>query len=178
MAQEKAAAKPASIEEASVGDIVVTARKSSERLQDVPLTISALSAATLEKTDTKTIFDLATRTPGLYFGTTGGRNGGNKLQIRNLSTGTSGGSKASVFIDGVFISGDYSSTALANLERIEVLKGPQSAYFGRSTFVGAVNFVTRDPGENFTGKIDAIWAGDGERDVSGFITTPIVSDVL
>ena len=165
-------------EQSAIGDIVVTARKSSERLQDVPLTITALSAETLEKTDTRTVFDLATRTPGLYFGTTGGRNGGNKLQIRNLSTGTSGGSKASVFIDGVFISGDYSSTALANLERIEVLKGPQSAYFGRSTFVGAVNFITKDPGDKFEGKIDAISATDGELDFSGYITTPIVEGVL
>lgn len=169
---------PAEAEEAGIGDIVVTARKTSERLQDVPLTITALSSETLEKTDTKTIFDLATRTPGLYFGTTGGRNGGNKLQIRNLSTGTSGGSKASVFIDGVFISGDYSSTALANLERIEVLKGPQSAYFGRSTFVGAVNFVTKDPGDNFEGKFDAISATDGELDFSGYVTTPIAEGVL
>ncbi|UVO50692.1 TonB-dependent receptor [Sphingomonas sp. SUN019] len=163
---------------AGIGDVIVTARKTGERLQDVPLTITALTAETLEKTDTKTIFDLATRTPGLYFGTTGGRNGGNKLQIRNLSTGTSGGSKASVFIDGVFMSGDYSSTALANLERIEVLKGPQSAYFGRSTFVGAVNFVTKDPGDVFAGKIDAITATDGEYDISGYLTTPIVKGVL
>lgn len=161
-----------------VAEIVVTARKRAENIQDVPVTITAFSAEAIEKSDTKTIYDLATRTPGLYFGTTGGRNGGNKLQIRNLSTGTSGGSKASAFIDGVYVSGDYSSTALANLERIEVLKGPQSAYFGRSTFVGAVNFVTRDPGDDFEGKIDAIAATLGEYDVSGYITTPIIGETL
>ena len=161
-----------------LGDIVVTARKREESLQAVPLTITAFSARAIEASDIKDMYDVAIKTPGLYFGTTGGRAGGNKLQIRNLSTGTAGGSKASVFIDGVYVSGDYSSTPLANLERVEVLKGPQSAYFGRSTFVGAVNFVTRDPGNDFTGKIDMIGATLGEADVSGFVTTPIVNDIL
>ena len=162
----------------AVGDIVVTARKRKESLQKVPLTITALTSEMIAKTDTKTVYDLATRTPGLYYGTSGGRNGGNKLQIRNLSTGTSGGSKASVFIDGVFVAGDYSSTPLNNLERVEVLKGPQSAYFGRSTFVGAVNFVTRDPGDKFEGRIEVVAATQDETDVTAFVTTPIIGSTL
>lgn len=180
LAQEAAGTDPVATADAApgIGDIVVTARKQAENLQDVPLTITAFTSESIEKTDTKNVFDLATRTPGLYFGTTGGRNGGNKLQIRNLSTGTSGGSKASVFIDGVFVSGDYSSTALANLDRIEVLKGPQSAYFGRSTFSGAVNFITKDPGAEFEGRVEAIAATLGEYDISGYVTTPIAGEML
>ncbi len=159
-------------------EVVVTARKQEEKLQDVPLTVSALTAKSIEKLEIKSIFDLATVTPGVYFGTSGGRNGGNKLQIRNFSTGTAGPSKASVFIDGQYSPGDYASIPLANLERIEVLKGPQSAYFGRATFVGAVNFITRDPGNELTGKIDLVQATEGEHDYTGFISAPIIKDVL
>ncbi|WP_394760453.1 TonB-dependent receptor [Phenylobacterium sp.] len=172
-ADAKAAASGGTLEE-----IVVTARKQEEKLQNVPLTVTALTSKAIEKLEIKTIFDLATVTPGVYFGTSGGRNGGNKLQIRNFSTGTAGPSKASVFIDGQYSPGDYASIPLANLERVEVLKGPQSAYFGRATFVGAVNFITRDPGNELTGKIDLVQATEGEHDYTGFISAPIIKDVL
>ncbi len=159
-------------------DVIVTARKSEERLQDVPLTINALTSDTIEELQIRSIFDLVQVTPGIYFGTTGGRNGGNKLQIRNFSTGTAGPSKASVFIDGIYSPEDYASIPLANLERIEVLKGPQSAYFGRATFVGAVNFVTRDPGDVFAGTLDFVQATEGEHDYTGYIDLPIAPGLL
>lgn len=162
----------------SLEEVVVTARKKEENLQSVPVTVTALTAAAVEKMQIKNIFELATVTPGLYYGTSGGRNGGNKLQIRNFSTGTAGPSKASVFIDGVYMAGDYGSIPLANLERIEVLKGPQSAYFGRATFVGAVNFITRDPGNEFAGNVDVMVASHDERDITGFLSLPIIDDVL
>jgi outer membrane receptor protein involved in Fe transport len=172
------AATAASTESVTLEEVVVTARKQSENLQDVPLTVTALTAKSIEKLQIKSIFDLATVTPGLYYGTSGGRNGGNKLQIRNFSTGTAGPSKASVFIDGAFSYSDYSSIPLANLQRIEVLKGPQSAQFGRATFVGAVNFITRDPGNEFAGKIDVLGASEGEHDVTGFFSIPLISNKL
>jgi iron complex outermembrane recepter protein len=160
-------------------EIVVTSRKQTEKLQDIPVTVTAFSEAAIEKLQVKSLFDLATVTPGLYYGTTGGRNGGNKLQIRNFSTGTGGGSKASAFVDGVYISGDYSSTPLANLARIEVLKGPQSVAYGRSTFVGAVNFVTKDPSiDTFTGNLEANVVTEGEYDLNGYISVPLIKDVL
>lgn len=161
-----------------VEEVVVTARKRTEKLQDVPVTVSALSSKTIEKLEIKNVFDLSQVTPGVYYGTSGGRNGGNKLQIRNFSTGTAGPSKASVFIDGVYSPGDYSSIPLANLDRIEVLKGPQSAYFGRATEVGAVNFITRDPTNDFSGNIDLVNASLNEHDYTGFISAPIIKDVL
>ena len=159
-------------------EVVVTARKQSERLQDVPVTVNALTAQTVEKLEIKNIFDLSQVTPGVYFGTTGGRNGGNKLQIRNFSTGTAGPSKASVFLDGVYLPGDYSSIPLANLERIEVLKGPQSAYFGRATEVGGVNFITRDPGSEVTGAVDLYQASLKEHDYTGFVEAPLIKGLL
>ncbi len=166
-------------EETRVEDIVVTARKVKERLQDAPVTMTAFSKETVNKLQLKSIYDLAASTPSLYYGAQGGRNGGNKLQIRNLSTGTSGFSKASVFIDGVYMAADYSSTPLANLERIEVLKGPQSTAYGRSTFVGAVNFITKDPDlTEFKGSLDATIKQYGDRDVSGYLSVPIVPGKL
>lgn len=181
LAATPAFAQTAATPEAERGkleDVVVTARKQTERLQDVPVTVTALTSTAVEKLQIKSIFDLAQVTPGVYYGTTGGRNGGNKLQIRNFSTGTAGPSKASVFIDGVYQPGDYSGIPLANLDRVEVLKGPQSAYFGRATFVGAVNFVTRDPGNVFSGNLDLVHASLNEHDYTGYISAPIIQDVL
>ncbi|MBA2934800.1 TonB-dependent receptor [Sphingomonas sp. CGMCC 1.13654] len=168
---------PAAPPDANIGDIVVTARKQNETLETVPLTVTAFSSKSIEKLQIKSLYDLAANTPGLSFGTTGGRNGINKLQIRNLSTGTSGISKASVFVDGVYFPGDYSSAPIANLDRVEVLKGPQSVAYGRSTFAGAVNFITRDPPKRLSGRIDAQFATLGQQDISGYVGGPIADGV-
>jgi iron complex outermembrane receptor protein len=82
-----------------------------------------------------------------------------------------------VFIDGAPMTGT-ATPELQDIAQIEVLKGPQSAYFGRSTFSGAVNFITRDPGEEFKGRLRAE-AGNYELvDVSGSVEGAIVPDVL
>lgn len=118
-------------QESGLMEIVVTARKREESLQDVPISISAFTAKTVENMGLQSIDDIARFTPGLSSTTAFGRApGSNRPSIRGVTTvlnGIGNASAASTFVDGVYISGSTQSTELFNVERVEVLKGPQSA---------------------------------------------------
>jgi iron complex outermembrane recepter protein len=185
MAQEAAQA-PAQDEEASEGalggDIIVTARKREESLQDVPLSISVVTSESIQRANLDNVSDLAFQTPGFSFrqgfGRTGGGGGaGVRPSIRGMSS-VVGAPNAAFFVDGVFVSDNIASYQLDNLERVEVIKGPQSALFGRQTFSGAINYVTRRPGNEYEGRVRATIAQYDNYEVSGYISGPIIKDVL
>ncbi|WP_404477805.1 TonB-dependent receptor [Novosphingobium sp. BL-52-GroH] len=159
------------------GEILVTARKTNERLLDVPVNVTAVTSESVEKFGVKDLFDLMNTVPSLSYGDTGNRNG-NKLTMRGLGVSTTGTSKASVFLDGVYIAGNFTGLSLAGLERVEVLKGPQSTIFGRSTFAGAVNYVTRSGSNETMGSMSAELASYGEKRMDGWLSGPIVDDKL
>lgn len=136
-----------------VEDIVVTAQKREERLQEVPIAITALGSAQLETRRISNAADLSALAPNLT--TAGGSSGANDvtMAIRGLSVAdallTQDG-PVGVYIDGVInsrISGAL--TDLVDLERVEVLRGPQGTLYGRNTTGGAVNFITRKPSKDF-----------------------------
>lgn len=160
-------------------EITVTARKQSETLQSVPLTVTAFSEEDIERRGLRSITDIAAFSPGLYYSEQGSQRGGRSesvIRFRGMDTNdiTPTRALASAFIDGVYVSGGLSSISLEEVERVEVIKGPQSAYFGRTTFGGAVNFVTRPVSERFSGRAALTAAEDGEYDVTGSIEGPIV----
>lgn len=164
------------------GVIIVTARKREENLQDVPLTIAVTSAETIERAKLNNVSDLAAQTPGFSyrqgFGRTGGGGGaGVRPSVRGMSS-VVGAPNAAFFVDGVFVSDNIASYQLDNLERVEVIKGPQSALFGRQTFAGAINYVTRKPSQVFTGKIKATIAEYNSHEVSGYISGPLMEDKI
>lgn len=180
MAQSEPKAPEA--EAADDGIIIVTARKREENLQDVPLTISVTSAETIEKAKLVNVSDLAAQTPGFSyrqgFGRTGGGGGaGVRPSIRGMSS-VVGAPNAAFFVDGIFVSDNIASYQLDNLERVEVIKGPQSALFGRQTFSGAVNYVTRKPSNELTGKVKVTVAEYRSTEVSGYVSGPIVKDQI
>lgn len=137
-------------------DIVVTARKSAENLQVVPIAITALGAETLGKANAQTIRDIATLTPGLTVSGDGsGR--GNQPSIRGLSfTGDSNSEgNVAVMLDGAYISNPASmSLGMMEFERVEVVKGPQSALYGRNAFAGAINYVPKAPPTKLEGGVE------------------------
>lgn len=167
-----------------IEEIVVTARKREESLVDVPLSVTAFSDAFIERTGIDSVSDLATQTPGLTlhqgFGRAGAGQGGgssNRPTIRGQSN-ILGVPNVGFFVDGVYVSGNITSYQLDNVERVEVIRGPQSALFGRGTFAGAVNFITRRPGDELRGKIEATLGRYDHYEVNGFVSGPLIEGRL
>ncbi len=156
--------------------ITVTARRLDEELQDVPVPVTAVTAQTIERKGFTDVRDIAAFTPSFSFRSAFGRDGDRPV-IRGMSN-IQGEPNASFFIDGIYVQGDISGYGLENLERIEVVRGPQSAAFGRRTFSGAVNFVTRRPANDPTGSLRIGGGGDGWRRLNGFYAGPLVPDLL
>src|SRR5690606_34293334 len=175
-AQEDAAAEIATGSSEGLQEIVVTARKRAENLLDVPVAVSAVSASEIEATGVKSITEIADYTPGL---TSQGQGAGglpdrsaSRLVFRGLST-----SFGTVFINGAPYTGN-NSPDITDLERFEVLTGPQSVYFGRSTFSGAINFVTEKPSNDYAARVSAEAGTDNFYELRGTIEGPLIRDVL
>ncbi len=156
-----------------ITEIIVTARKREESLQDVPLSIAVLSAEQLQGRGLLSDYDIANFTVGFRTLQQYGRDG-DRPTIRGMSAPANRGeANASYFIDGVFVSGSISTAVTGAVERVEVLRGPQSAQFGRATFAGAVNYVTRKPGDTFQGEINGRSGTHDDHGVSGWASGPI-----
>ena len=123
---------------------VVTARKREESLKDVPVSISVISSDFINESGIRDQYDLFQLTPGINYGEERDRNGARPgvrgVQAQNQNPLRQ---KVSVFIDGMPVLGNIGSMQFAGLERVEVMRGPQSTAFGRATFGGALNYVTR-----------------------------------
>jgi iron complex outermembrane receptor protein len=176
-AQEEGAEGPPQLDE-----IVVTSRKRDERLLDAPLTITVLTADDIEIKAIDDFRDIVDFSPGFFFG---GPSGGNadrssrRLLIRGMQPSTDRQTRqsASVYIDGAPVLGaEIGDTSGA--ERIEVIKGPQSAYFGRSSFGGAINIITKTPGYEWLGKVSGEFGEWGTQDMSVEIEGPLIMDKL
>ena len=143
----------------AIEEILVTARKREENLQDIPLTVSAFTEAALRERGIAALQDVADFTPGFDFAQAFGRQDF-RPSIRGQSN-ILGRANAGLFIDGVIVEEGNASVPLAALQRVEVVKGPQSALYGRSTLAGAINYVLKKPGDEFQGEVHAEY---GERD--------------
>ncbi len=144
----------------------VTARGVSEVLQEMPLPITAVSDKMIEAKGLTDVRDIAALTPSFSFRSGYGR-GFDRPVIRGMSN-IQGEPNASFFIDGVFVEGDISSYGLENVQRVEIIRGPQSAAFGRRTFSGAVNFITHRPGSLKGGKVTVGVGNYGQEKVQLF----------
>lgn len=156
-------------------ELVVTARKIEEDLQTVPLSVNVLRADAIEQLQMQSPEDFARYIPGLSFTQGFGRNSAERPVIRGQSN-ILGDSNASFFIDGVYLNGPATSTEIANLERIEVLKGPQAALYGRATFSGAVNYITRAPKDEFEAKVSLSGAEHEQYEANAFLSGPLAGD--
>jgi iron complex outermembrane receptor protein len=129
-------------------EVIVTATKRAESIQDVPIAISAFTSNELEASGIGSIEDLQNMTPGLSVSR---QAAGINTFIRGIgASDTSAGQEAAVatYVDGVYIPSGYGALfAFSNIERIEVLKGPQGTLFGRNATGGLLNIITKDPSE-------------------------------
>ena len=161
-------------------EIVVTARRVEERLQDVPLAITAFSAAEIQSAGIENLDDVANLTPGLTFSSLLGEflpvpvvRGIAPTAVQDREN------NAAIFVDGVYISGrEGLNFSQLDLERIEVVKGPQAAMYGRNSFSGAINFVTARPTDEMRAKAELTFGDNGRIVASSSISGPIVEDKL
>lgn len=159
-------------------EIVVTTRKREESLQTAPVAVTAFSAEDIESARITSVEDIAQLTPGLTFAPLFG-GGASTPVIRGQST-TIGEPNVGFFIDGVYQSSRTIMDSLLgdSIARVEVAKGPQSALYGRNTFAGAINFITREPSNEFEGMLELTGGKSGHFDGKGSISGPIISDKL
>ncbi|MEM9570459.1 MAG: TonB-dependent receptor [Pseudomonadota bacterium] len=166
----------------TLNTITVTSRKQEESILDIPVAVTAFDAAKIEDLGLTDLVDLQDFTPGFTyesFGTTTGRLD-NVPRFRGVTTNTANPTRqtASVFIDGVFVANGVQGINFNDIERIEAIKGPQSAFFGRSTFGGAINFITRTPGDELRADISASATSRSLYEISGGIEGPLIGDWL
>ena len=167
----------------TVENVVVTARKREEVLTQVPISMQAFTEKTIQAAQIHNLQDIAaqsgftfqegisTASAGRTFGT---------IVFRGLQStyGSARENSGSLFIDGIFISGGQSSVDTNDVQRIEVLKGPQNVYFGRNTFGGAVNFITKNPSDTFGGSLSADGTARGSSNLSASVEGPIIDGIL
>ncbi len=158
-------------------EVVVTAQKREESLQETPISITAFSARELENQRISNVMDLANKVPALNLVPFAGTRVAPNLFIRgmgNLNTQSTNDMATGIYIDGVPVGrGIGLATDFADLERIEVLRGPQGTLWGRNTTAGAINFITQKPDDELSGLVQLTAGSWEERGVRASINAPL-----
>jgi len=174
-------AEPSQTQGANVGDVIVTANRRAERLSNVPLAVSAVSQEALQNSGATDIRQLSQLAPSLLVSSTGSEANAS-ARIRGIGTvGDNPGleSSVAVFIDGVYRSRTGSGlNDLGEVDRIEVLRGPQGTLAGRNASAGTINVLTKAPSFDFGGYAEGTYGNYNAVRLAGALTGPIIKDVL
>lgn len=170
-------AAPQAEEEASEDNvIIVTATKREQTLQDVPISVSVTSAETIERSQVRDLIDLQTLVPSLKVGQLQSSANTNFI-IRGFGNGANNSGiepSVGVFIDGVYRSRSAAQIGdLANIQRVEVLRGPQSTLFGKNASAGIISIVTKEPQFEFGGGVEVSYGNYDAMVVKANVTGPI-----
>ena len=175
-----------SVANAAIEEIVVTTRKREENLQDVPISVTAFTVADMERKGMNNLEDITRQTAGVIFD-----NGGMSAQdmtviMRGLNP-TRGRQNVAILQDGIDVSSESILTAggsllmntrLFDIERVEVVKGPQMALYGRSAFAGAINYISKRPGDEVEGKVNFDVGDYGQFEAGAGISGPVIENRL
>ena len=168
-------------EEAMLEEVMVTARKREESLSETPIAITAISAEEIQASNFKNIVDIQKTAPGLFMETMNNENARTVLMPRFRGVTYDATSPlqrtSSVFVDGLIVTSGLHSLPITQVERVEVIKGPQSALFGRNTYSGAINIITRKPGDEFKGGVEIDFASKSKASTTGYIEGPITDNL-
>lgn len=151
--------------------IIVTARKTEETLQEAPTTVSVVTAAAIDRLGLDNLTDVAKTVPGLVFDDSLGRDA-NRPVIRGQAN-ILGQSGVAFFIDGIYYSGSLADYDVDTVERFEVVKGPQSALYGRNTYSGAINLISKMPSTEWTGRVQVDLAEDDRYEATANLRGPL-----
>ncbi|GAB5451149.1 MAG: TonB-dependent receptor [Halioglobus sp.] len=160
-------------------EVIVTAQKRSQSLQDVPISVQAIDSDQLQQNSVTELSDLARLAPGLSLANTQSAPGAG-LGLRGVSTSTLGvgtENSTAIYVDGVYQPGPSAIARLVDIAQVEVLRGPQGTLFGRNAAAGAVNIRTVTPSENFEGFVSGTLGNFNLTSGSAVLNIP-VNEVL
>ena len=161
-------------------EIIVTSTKRAERLQDVPVSVTALTQDVIDRNNVRELGDVVKLSPAISIDY-GSQPGNFSIKMRGIGTFSNGiavESDVAVVIDDVPIGFQAAAFKdLIDVERVEVLRGPQSTLFGKSAIAGVLNIVTAAPSNTFGGKVMLLATDDGEKRAGFTVTGPINDDV-
>lgn len=163
---------------AQLDEIIVTAEKRSENLQDVAISIAAFDLEALENNRIEGIEDLGTFTPGVYVTPNPADPNGVRVNIRGIGTldpQVGQDSRVAIYQDGIYL-GKTQGLAVDNpdLARVEILKGPQGTLYGRNTVAGAINLISARPDPSgYSGKVTAEYGNFNHKKLSGAVNIPL-----
>ena len=168
-----------SLEAAELEEVVVTAQKQARSLQDVPVSVSAISGEKLATAGIQRAEELSAMIPNFSVQQDPI---GDKINIRGIQSGNNAGLEQSVstFVDGVYRGrGVQGRFAFLDVGRIEVLRGPQGTLFGKNTIGGAVNIISAKPTDTFAGTISGAYTFDNleQYELNGFVSGPLADNV-
>lgn len=160
-------------------EIIVTARFEEESLQDVPLAVTAFDAEAIERRNITELDDVARFTAGFSFEDFDGGNANPAIRGQSTLRPTSREQTVASFLDGVYLPRSWVvDLGTANMQRIEIVKGPQSARYGRNAFAGAINYISERPGSDFAVNGSVTYGNYDRFDISGGLSIPVVKDQL
>ena len=168
--------EPASV--STVGEVIVTAQRRSERLQDVPVAVTAVSGDDLKRARITDASRLQLMTPGLTWGQQGADSFPAIRGVRTQLVSAATDPVIGFYIDGVYQSRtQQQSFPLFDVARVEVQRGPQGTLYGRNTFGGNISVITQQPTANFAGGVNASIGSYNLRQLDAFVNLP-VNDML
>ncbi|WP_439532777.1 TonB-dependent receptor [Polymorphobacter sp.] len=178
-AQEVAQAE---VNTGGLDEIIVTAQRRSESIQDVPIAITAISAETLRSGQVRGIGEVIALTPNISFQSNGSRDR-KDLAIRGISnqlnpTSDVRQTSTPFYIDEFNVVAGTTNPQIVDLERVEVLRGPQGTYFGRNSIGGAINVITKKPVDRFEGEVELGYSSFDTKRAMGVLNVPIVPGLL
>ncbi|MBB4860293.1 iron complex outermembrane receptor protein [Novosphingobium chloroacetimidivorans] len=183
-ASSEAVPQQATRSDNQVEEIVVTAQRRETNLQDTPIAITALSSAALDARGVKNIGNLENFVPNLQINQGRPDGGGSTAAITIRGVGQNDAQfpndpGVGLYVDGVYSARSYGGLiGLLDIERIEVLRGPQGTLFGRNTIGGAVNIVTTPPSQDFGGHVSLLYGSYNRFEAKASINAPLIEDKL
>lgn len=163
-------------------EVIVTAQKREESNQNIPISITAMTGEMMEKRGIQNTQDLILQTPGMGGFESPGSKGTTAMSLRGVTAGQPANLSVDpaigIYVDGVFIGKQLASAMdVAEVERIEILKGPQGTLYGRNAVGGAVNFISRKPSGEFDMKVQAGVGNYGAQKLRIVTDLPAVGEV-
>lgn len=167
---------------AQIEEIVVTAERRSGSLQTTPVSVTALTASALEDRQVTNVLDIAGQVPNLAIDPVTGIGNAARIFLRGVGEDQAqftADPAIGVYVDGVYLARTFGALFdFLDVDRVEVLRGPQGTLYGRNTPGGAINVITQQPGDNFKGLAELSYGRFDQVEVRGTVSGPITTGVL